>query len=64
MNPQRVLTNGSTGQYVGSLEECHGPMRVLGVHQVEGGQRYIIALLKANGDPFQTLSNVRRESLQ
>ena len=57
---QRWLTNGSTGQYVGSVEECHGPMRVLGMH---AGGRYIIACLKPNGDPYKTLSNVRRESL-
>lgn len=64
----RALTNGDHAIYQGSHEEHVGKrVRILGLHPAycdDGTTRHHIAVLKDNGDPSCTLSNVRRESLQ
>lgn len=68
MSEERTLTNGDHAIYQGSHEEHVGTrVRILGLHAAFNGDgtiRFHVAVLKANGDPKATLSNVRRGSLQ
>lgn len=60
------LKNGTTGTYQGSITDLHGPIRVLGHHvslSGDGSTRYILTTLNEKGEPIQTLSNVRRDSI-